>query len=379
MDEQLLSARKKTAPYAFLEDDDVDPSGQQHPYVHAGWLSLSCYEWVTPLIHLGAKQPLMAYDVWDLATPDTCAGMYDRFLAAWSPTTRVSTALVRCFRRDLVAAGAFLTLSILSQVVQPLLVQGMLEYLADEPVSLGIANGYALMALMVTTTFFQSLFLNYGYFLSTKVGINMRSVAMDVVYQKALRLSASARHATTSGEIVTLMSSDSERLLEAANDGLWIVVAPLAFVCSIALTWIYFGVWPAASGTAATVVVLLGSSHLAAKIGATRLRVTSITEERVKVTSEMLQGIRVMKFYAWEPAIMRRLEALRQHEASLLRRLNFYRVLNVEFLFLSPVFVGAAVLSTYIGLGNTLDSTRIFTMIAVINLGRIALYHFPRA
>ncbi|CAK4109580.1 unnamed protein product, partial [Aphanomyces euteiches] len=215
---------------------------------------------------------------------------------------------------------------------------------------MGISNGYALMALLVAATSLQTIFLNYAFFIEAKIGVSMRSVTMDMVYQKPLKLSSSARQLTTSGEIVTLMSSDSERICEAATDGLWIIVSPFTLFCAVALVGAYFG----------------------------GLQVTAVTEERVRLTTEILQGIRVMKFYAWEPAISHRLTLLRQKETRFLRRLNLLRVVNVEFLFLAPVFVGAAVLSTYIGLGNAIDSTQIFTLIAFVNMSRQALYNCPR-
>ncbi|KAF0713344.1 hypothetical protein As57867_004380, partial [Aphanomyces stellatus] len=368
-------------PFTSMHDDDAMDA---HPFARAGCISLVSYDWVTPLMVLGATRPLVAADVCALPNEDTCAGMFDRFYLQWTTSQggivpRFNLALLRSFPRELGATFTLLVLFMVCQVVQPLLLQSILQFLHDEPITLGIANGYVLMALLACITFVQSAFLNFAFFKSARFGMNMRSVTMDMVYQKALRLSSSARHLTTSGEIVTLMSSDSERINEAAIDGLWIIISPLTFVCCMVLVGIFFGGWPALSASITTVLLLYGSSRFASAIGATRLRVTSITEERVKVTSEMLQGIRVMKFYAWEPAITRRLEALRQEEAMLLRRLNMFRVLNVEFLFLSPIFLGAAVLSTYVCLGHALDTTRLFTLLAIVNMSRQAMYFFPRA
>ncbi|KAG9397717.1 hypothetical protein AC1031_019161 [Aphanomyces cochlioides] len=349
----------------------------EHPFAQAGWISHVSFGWISPLLRLGAKQPLMEHDVWDLPYSQTCAGFSDRFALAWATVRgsrlvpRFNVALVKCFLGEHLACLGSQVIATLSLVVQPLVIQSFLQYLQGEPISIGISNGYALMALLVAATSLQTIFLNYAFFIEAKIGVNMRSVTMDMVYQKALKLSSSARQLTTSGEIVTLMSSDSERICEAATDGLWIIVSPFTLLCAVALVGAYFGGWAALSAFGATAFVLIVSAWLAIAIGSTRLQVTAVTEERVRLTTEILQGIRVMKFYAWEPAISHRLTLLRQKETRFLRRLNLLRVVNVEFLFLAPVFVGAAVLSTYIALGNAIDSTQIFTLIAFVNMSRI--------
>ncbi|KAH9149488.1 hypothetical protein AeRB84_007448, partial [Aphanomyces euteiches] len=311
----------------------------------------------------------MEHDVWDLPYNQTCAGFSDRFNLAWATVRgsrlvpRFNVALVKCFLGEHLACLGSQVIATLSLVVQPLVIQSFLQYLQGEPISMGISNGYALMALLVAATSLQTIFLNYAFFIEAKIGVSMRSVTMDMVYQKPLKLSSSARQLTTSGEIVTLMSSDSERICEAATDGLWIIVSPFTLFCAVALVGAYFGGWAALSAFWSDGVC----PHC-----------LGVACHRHRLTTEILQGIRVMKFYAWEPAISHRLTLLRQKETRFLRRLNLLRVVNVEFLFLAPVFVGAAVLSTYIGLGNAIDSTQIFTLIAFVNMSRQALYNCPR-
>ncbi|EQC24967.1 hypothetical protein SDRG_17143 [Saprolegnia diclina VS20] len=373
----------EAAPYFALPIENVDVP---HPYATASFVTKLSYGWVTKLIALGASTPLLADDVWSLPPPETCAGLHTPFLTHWSAATaspsipRFSRALVRSFRRDLVIALVSFLLATAAAIAQPLLVQALLQYLQRQPISfLGLENGYALMALLTLAAFLQALCVNYGFFTSYKVGVNMRSIVMDMVYDKALRLSSAARQQTTSGEIVTLMSSDAERVAEMANEGVWIIASPVTFLASLLLLGAFFGPLPALVGAATTTLILGGSLWLASVIGASRLDATSLSEQRVRVTSEVLLGIRVMKMYAWEPAVAARLQRLRDAETRHLRKLNRYRVSNVEFLFLSPLFVGASILSTYIWLGHAVDVTQIYTLIAFTNMSRHALYNFPRA
>ncbi|OQR90718.1 canalicular multispecific organic anion transporter [Thraustotheca clavata] len=368
-------------PYQLLT------STSRHPFGQSSWLTKLTYSWMTKLIAYGASVHLVEKDVWDLPPSETCATLNDRFRCILASSIasvsvpRFNSALIQCFKKDLGIAMVSFMLATAAAIAQPLLVQALLQLLQNQPLTplKALDNGYLLMLLLVLAAFLQALSVNYGFFTSYKVGVNMRSVTMDMVYQKALRLSSSARQQTTSGKIVTLMSSDSERIAEMANEGVWIIASPLTFLSSLVMIGIFFGVFPALAGALATVIVLWISLLFARAIGTTRLAATTISEKRVKETNEVLGGIRVMKMYAWEDAITSRLQSLRNAETKQLKRLNNYRVLNVEFLFLSPLFVGAAVLSTFIALGNDIDVTLIYTLIAFANMSRHALYNFPRA
>ncbi|GLE11296.1 hypothetical protein PINS_up023662 [Pythium insidiosum] len=251
--------------------------------------------------------------------------------------------------------------------------------LNNRPNVFHIDNGYVLVALMTVVSFVGVTCLNYGFFLSSRIGANMRSVLMNTVYQKALRLSCVARQAYTTGEIVTLMSVDSERIFNAMISGPWILVAPLAFVVTIVLIAILFDPISSISGGVLLVVVLYSSVKLADRIGDVQAELLHVVEERVKVTSEALQGIRVMKFYAWEESLARRVEKIRALEVKLYRRFHFFNIVNTTLLFLTPVLLGAVILGLYVAIKGSLTVTEAFTLIAMVNISRLAVSLFPLA
>jgi ABC-type multidrug transport system fused ATPase/permease subunit len=118
---------------------------------------------------------------------------------------------------------------------------------------------------------------------------------------------------------------------------------------------------------------------LADKIADAQIALFKFVEERVKVTSEALQGIRVMKFYAWEDSIAQRVEKLRFEEIKLYRRFHFLQIINGTLLFMTPVFLGALVLGIYIVIKTTLSVTDAFILIALVNISRLAVSMFPIA
>ncbi|GAB9477636.1 Abc transporter c family member 2, partial [Globisporangium polare] len=210
-------------------------------------------------------------------------------------------------------------------------------------------------------------------------GVNMRSMIMTAVYVKALRLSSEARQSYSTGEIMTMMSVDSDRVSNAMINGLWFVLAPLAFVVTIVLVAAIYDVTSAVCGGVLLVVILITSVKLGNRIGDAQRDLLKVVEERVKVTSEALQGIRVMKFYAWEESLARRVEKIRAVEVQLYRRFHMLQVANSVLLFLTPVLLGGVVLGLYVLIRGDLSVTEVYTLIAIVNISRLAVAIFPIA
>ncbi|TMW62207.1 hypothetical protein Poli38472_009700 [Pythium oligandrum] len=262
-------------------------------------------------------------------------------------------------------------------VLQPFLAQAILDYLNRPKTDL--RYGIVLVILISTVTLVGLSCLNYGFFLSSRVGANMRSIIMDTVFQKALRLSSVARQAYTTGEIVTLMSVDSEHIFHSVITGPWVIVSPVALVITIIIIIIMYGVVPAFAGVGVVVLVLCISVKLGDRIGEVQDELLHVVDERVKVTSEALQGIRVMKFYAWEDSLAHRMEKIRSVEVQLYRRFHFLTVINMSLLFLLPMVVCSVIFGLYVAISGSLSVTDAFIMITIVNIGRYGVNQFPLA
>ncbi|KAK1940423.1 ABC transporter C family member 12 [Phytophthora citrophthora] len=355
-----------------------------NPLQFASLPSVISAHWLQPLVSLGAKKVLEKEDIWAVAPQDTCDALQERFRRHYTTENKeilnlphVAVAFLKTFRRQIITIIANYCVYMTAMVLQPFIAKAILQFLDDEPNVFHIDNGYVLVALMVVVSFVGVTCLNYGFFLSSRVGANMRAIAMDIVYRKALRLSCIARQAYTTGEITTLMSVDSERIFFAIINGPWILVAPLAFLVTVVLVGALFDGVSAVCGAALLGIVLYTSIQLADHIGDVQKELLSIAEERVKVTSEALQGIRVMKFYAWEESLANRVERIRAEEIKHYRKFHYLQITNTILLFLTPVFLGGLVMGIYVGMKGTISVTDAYTIINVVNITRLAVNMFP--
>ncbi|KAG6965910.1 hypothetical protein JG688_00006996 [Phytophthora aleatoria] len=357
-----------------------------NPLQHASLPSVISAHWLQPLVSLGAQKVLEKEDIWPVAPQDSCDVLHERFRCHYAPANKelfnlphVAMAFLKTFRGEIMTIIANYCVYMAAMVLQPFIAKAILQYLDDEENVFHIDNGYVLVALMVGVSFVGITCLNYGFFLSSRVGANMRAIAMDIVYRKALGLSCIARQAYTTGEITTLMSVDSERIFIAIINGPWILVAPLAFLVTAVLVGVLFDGVSAVCGAALLVIVLYTSMQLADHIGDVQKELLSIAEERVKVTSEALQGIRVMKFYAWEESLANRVEKIRGAEIKHYRKFHYLQITNTILLFLTPVFLGGLVMGIYVAMKGTVTVTDAYTIINVVNITRLAVNMFPLA
>ncbi|GAB9477009.1 Abc transporter c family member 2, partial [Globisporangium polare] len=359
---------------------------RENPLQNASLPSIVATHWLQPLVSLGARKILEKEDIWTVCPEDSCDALVARFVRHYAPNERawmgmspVGSALYKTFQSDFNRVFMSYTIYIGCMALQPYISQAILDHLNDRENVFGIESGYVLVVMMTVVTFIGVTLLNYGVFILSRVGVNMRSVMMDYVYQKALRLSCVGRQAYTTGEIVTLMSVDSERIFNGVLTGPWLVIAPLAFVITIVLIASLFDVVSALCGAVLLVVVLFTSDRLAKRIGELQGELLTVVEERVKVTSEALQGIRVMKFYAWEDSLAQRVQKIREREIRLYRKFHHYQVANSTLLFLTPVLLGGLILGLYVLLRGNMTVTDVYTLIAMVNISRLAVNMFPLA
>ncbi|TMW54988.1 hypothetical protein Poli38472_014759 [Pythium oligandrum] len=375
-------------------DLTVASDAHSSPLERANVLSFVTSWWIQPLIKRGYREPLQETDVWDLPRADQSHALHERFATAWAQerrrfkatksqdetqSPRFYWALWATTKHQMTLATAMLVLYAACSLFQPMLIKAVINYLDGQDNMFGIDSGYGLALLLTLTAFIGSTAINFGYFLSGRAGSNARMIIINAVYQKILRLSATARRTMNAGEIITLASVDSERVFEAFVIGFWSVLSPvILFVLCILLGWqmdVYVGL---AAAVTVTVIMYLGLTTSRA-LGGYRNRISSLSAERVKMTNELLQGIRVIKLYGWEDAIQDKIQLVREQEVALMRRYNYLRLYNAVVLFLAPTLVNAVCFLVYVLMGNKIDIPTAFVVLALTNACRMPFSVFSNA
>ncbi|CAF4411693.1 unnamed protein product, partial [Adineta steineri] len=104
-----------------------------------------------------------------------------------------------------------------------------------------------------------------------------------------------------------------------------------------------------------------------------------VKDERIKTMNEILNGIRVLKLYAWEMAFIRSITHIRDKELQYIRRKAIVSAISNILWTFTPILVGITTFATYVlsSETNVLTADKAFVSLALFNLLRGPLVVFP--
>lgn len=103
-------------------------------------------------------------------------------------------------------------------------------------------------------------------------------------------------------------------------------------------------------------------------------------DERVRLVSEILNGIKVLKLYAWELSFIKRINSLREEEVYQLRIFQFLEGTQYFVWSSAPLLVALASFVTFVLIdpaNNILDSQTAFVSLTLFNTMRGPLFLLP--
>ena len=142
------------------------------------------------------------------------------------------------------------------------------------------------------------------------------------------------------------MSNDVNKLQElfAMIHNLW--AAPIFIVASFVLLYDVLE-WSAFIGFACIIVAAPFTFIVAMTLFKIRRGLTKCADERINVLSEVINGMRVIKYYAWENTFAQRVRAIRNREVGLVWKSQKVGALFGVALFSTPVFIAVCSLAIY--------------------------------
>lgn len=72
---------------------------------------------------------------------------------------------------------------------------------------------------------------------------------------------------------------------------------------------------------------------------ATQVEQMKLKDSRIKLMSEILGGIKVLKLYAWEPSFLKQVEGIRESELQLLRKSAYLQAISTFIWICTPFLV----------------------------------------
>ncbi|KAH0556252.1 hypothetical protein GP486_005824 [Trichoglossum hirsutum] len=390
----------------------------------ASIFSVLTFQWIAPLMRVGYRRPLELNDIW-LVNPDRRVDAMsaklqllfqkglargDRYPLIW--------AMHETFKFEFWVGGISRLFGDLFGALSPFTLRYLIRfardaYYADQNTRAPhVWTGFALAFGITLMQFFQSIANSQFNYRGMIVGGQCRAALIAVIFEKSLRISGRARAGGddtgkeaspgsakgdgmdvrggslrgdtngrdgtgwSNGRVINLMATDTNRIDQCLGFCHFIWTAPISIAVILVLLLINLTY----SALAGFVILLVGAPILTKAVQdmfVRRDRINRITDQRVSLTHEILQGVRFVKCFGWEDSFLGRLGDIRKREIwaiqILLATRNAVNAVSASL----PIFASMIAFITYSLTKHSLDPAPIFSSLALFNALRTPLSVLP--
>ncbi|ORX95055.1 hypothetical protein K493DRAFT_329810 [Basidiobolus meristosporus CBS 931.73] len=310
------------------------------PEESASVLSLATFSWMNAMIFKGYRKSIDMEDVYDLPENERSGYLCRKF-----DEESLSFRLLYFFRRPILAQLAYTNLIILFTFSGPYFLKRILDYLEHPELYsremaylnvFGLLFGYVALSLATS----QSLWIGQ------KIGNALKALIIGEVYAKSLRrqdVSDTAQEengdeASSLGKITNLMAVDAHKVAEICEYLNHLYSLPMQIIITVVFLYKVIG-WSAIAGSFAMMLTLPLNYYLVTKWAEIEDRLMAATDKRMSVINEVLQGIKIIKFFAWEDRFKSRVDESREKELVVLKEYYLYWIFGGTLWFTSPAIV----------------------------------------
>ncbi|KAG2237662.1 P-loop containing nucleoside triphosphate hydrolase protein [Thamnidium elegans] len=367
------------------------------------------FDWVAPLVHLAYEKQTLTDD--DLPTLPPLYRGYNLYYIFGA--TRGKSLLKRIYttnRKAIIIQIVLAVITSLGYYVPAFFVNQLLRLIQtmDGKVDTELMRkGFIIVASLGASIFILGIAVGQlWYYASSSVQVRVKAMLNIEIYRKTLRRRDLAVEApkiddekdkkddsnsttegsekkekgdtnSSTGTIVNLMSTDSNRISEFSVWWFSIIAAPIELIVGTSFLYVLLG--RSCFLGLLVMVFVLPLNHYNAKIFArTQDKLMEARDKRVSLMNEVLQGIRQIKFFAWERNWEKRIMESRDRE---LHHLGITYLSGVLFTLLwqgSPILVTLITFWSFTKLeGQELTAPIAFTSITIFNELRFSLNILP--
>jgi ATP-binding cassette subfamily C (CFTR/MRP) protein 1 len=341
----------------------------------SNWISFILMTYLDSLFSVGNKRPLEMEDLGAIPTANRADVLYPVFMGHYNAQKHLPAEKRSMWRAiwltigywRLVLALVLFAISAALQLGPVLILTRLVKYF------MGVHSYHRwqlwiLVALLFVFPLLSSILLAHSNAIMANIGSQTRNMLIDSIYRKSLTISPAKKLAISTGRILTMFSDDTNQIrnfLFFANNA---ALAPLQIAACLYLIYEQVGV-SMFVGLGYSIFSIPLTGIIFGMVFAIRKQKMTKTDARVKLMNEVLNGIRIIKYYAWEAAFIKKINAVRKEELDLVKKMGY--LFNIPFGILllgAPAIQTTLIFLTYISTGHELDVATAFTTLTLFGI-----------
>lgn len=405
----------------FAEISTRSTEKEKNPYSTSSFPGRLLFSWVFSLILRGYRKPITKEDTFPLESKDKADHLFSNFKRNWEKSDRNVKEL--CMERrkvnlestsendageSLVAKETkednasdyhdntnrhsllltllnmfgweFLLLHLLTifnsvcKMASPQLLSLLLGLLSEPTKEKDVScRGYLLAISLFVVSVFEVLTYIHSLTTALKLGVRVRATLMSALYRKVLTVGNISRQKSSVGEILNLMSVDTSTISDSMwSIGMWFE-SLLEILFSLYFLYDILG-YAVFAGCGLMVLLVPVNAYLASRSFNVIEDHMKLKDDRIKLLSEVINGIKILKLYAWEMIFKDKIIAKRKTELRKLLNLKILeRILETTF-HIAPFIVIFATFLTYILINDKpLDAKIVFVSLSFFNILKFSI------
>ncbi|KAI0598334.1 P-loop containing nucleoside triphosphate hydrolase protein [Biscogniauxia sp. FL1348] len=340
----VSTPREWIPPSMDLDLSETVATREPSPEETCSWLEYYVtYEWLTPLMLRGMRRQMSVEELPRLPWYDEPLLLLSRIIQARQKAETTLRTLIWFLPKELGAMIFWSTFAFVIELVAPFAMYKLLGYLNNPEGSR--FRPWVWLVLLFIGPLSRSVSFQQYIFTSTRLIVRVKAALTQELYYKAMssmelddevfadisaagqdKDGAKKQTTTSTGRLANLMSADVDAITYGRDVVMISCGIPAGSI--VALVGLYKILnWPALVGIVTMVVlsplpILIGRSMVVIQRD-----MKKIQDSRISVISEYLASIRAIKYFAWEDAIIKKVNEIRHSEQRKIWRLNMLFVM----------------------------------------------------
>ena len=287
-------------------------------------------------------------------------------------------AMITLYWHCLFLSGLWTMLEVVVRLLSPLILRQLLLWLqaskaGDAP---PVWQGWLLALALGSGGFFMSFLHHQLFFEGMVMGFNCRQALIASIHTKILKLNAACITQISNGHVVNLVSNDVRRLDDFWPFWSFLWAGPLELLMVLLMISAELGFIPAFLGCLTMMSMIPLQALLARPVAQIRLATAKKTDERVRLTSEVINGALAVKMLSWEVPVAEKINKIRSEESKYLKKMANIKGSNSALTFCC---VPAAAFVTFFSaayFNGSINIPSVFFCLSLLALPRLYMVQF---